>query len=73
MRRTDLPALTAARPGRDGGGCPGQDRDVSRLDDFEVIEERQRLTAALTKLTERCRVLNNEISKRKTLRWMLAP
>ena len=40
-------------------------------DDFEVIEERRRLMAALAALPERYRVLNNEIRK-GTLKWMLA-
>ncbi len=45
--------------------------DISRLDDFEVLAERQRVIAALTALTDRYRQLNCEMNQRKTLRWML--
>jgi hypothetical protein len=47
--------------------------DVSQLDDFEVIEERRRVMAALAALTDQYRQLNQEISRRETLQWMLAP
>jgi hypothetical protein len=42
------------------------------MDDFEVIEERQRVMVALASLTSRYRELNHEINDRETLRWMLA-
>jgi hypothetical protein len=51
----------------------GQSRDASQMDDFEVIEERQRVMTALAALTSRYRQLNQEINRRETLRWMLAP
>ena len=47
-------------------------REVSAMDDFEVIEERQRVMVALASLTSRYRELNHEINDRETLRWMLA-
>ena len=47
--------------------------DVSQFDDFEVIEERRRVMEALATLTDRYRQLNQEISRRETLQWMLAP
>jgi hypothetical protein len=47
--------------------------DISRLDDFEVIAERQQVMAALTALTDKYRRLNDEIAHRETLRWMLQP
>jgi hypothetical protein len=50
---------------------PGH-RDVSRMDDFQVIAERQRIMANLAALTDRYRELNQEINRRDTLRWMLA-
>ena len=51
---------------------PAGHRDVSRMDDFQVIEERQRIMANLAALTDRYRELNNELSRRDTLKWMLA-
>jgi hypothetical protein len=51
---------------------PGQAHEVSGLDDFQVITERQRVMAALAALTERYRALNQELSTRETLRWMVA-
>ena len=45
--------------------------DVSLLDDFEVLAERQRIIAALAALTDKYRRLNSEIAQRETLRWML--
>jgi hypothetical protein len=46
--------------------------DVSRMDDFQVIAERQRVMTALAALTDYYRALNHEISGRDTLKWMLA-
>ena len=51
---------------------PGQSRDESRMDDFEVIAERRHLMATLAALTDRYRALNHEISTRETLKWMQA-
>lgn len=51
---------------------PEQD-EVSRMDDFEVIRERQDVMTALTELTDRYKRLNREMSRRETLRWMAAP
>jgi hypothetical protein len=53
-------------------GHPATPDDVSRMDDFEVIAERQRVMATLAALTDRYRELNHEITTRETLRWMLA-
>jgi hypothetical protein len=47
-------------------------REVTQMDDFEVVEERQRVMAALAGLTERYRALNREMSTRETLQWMVA-
>ena len=47
--------------------------DVGRMDDFQVIAERQRVMAALAALTDKYRALNHEINRRETLKWMLAP
>jgi hypothetical protein len=47
--------------------------EVAEMDDFEVIAERRRVMTALAALTDRYRELNNEISRRETLRWMTAP
>jgi len=51
---------------------PDQD-EVSRMDDFEVISERNNVMAALSELTGRYKRLNDEMSRRETLRWMVAP
>jgi hypothetical protein len=46
--------------------------DVGRMDDFQVIAERQRVMVALTELTDQYRALNQELTRRETLQWMLA-
>jgi hypothetical protein len=46
--------------------------DPSRMDDFQVIAERRRVMANLAALTDQYRALNQEISRRETLKWMLA-
>jgi hypothetical protein len=48
------------------------DNDVTRMDDFQVIEERRRVMANLAALTDRYRELNQELQRRESLRWMLA-
>jgi hypothetical protein len=45
--------------------------DIGQLDDFEVIAERSRVMEALAALTDRYRQLNQEMTRRTTLRWML--
>lgn len=49
------------------------DLDLSGLDDFELIEERRKVQAALVFLTDKYKALNGEMTRRETLRWMLAP
>ena len=51
----------------------GESDDVGQLDDFEVVEERRRVMVALARLTDRYRLLNAEMTKRETLRWMVTP
>jgi hypothetical protein len=46
--------------------------DASRMDDFQVIAERQRVMANLAALTDQYRALNQELNRRETLKWMLA-
>jgi hypothetical protein len=53
------------------GGPPGR-RDVRGMDDFEVVAERRRVMAALAALTDEYRELNQELSRRESLQWMLA-
>jgi hypothetical protein len=55
------------------GEQPAAHHDVSRMDDFQVIAERRQVMATLAALTDRYRQLNQEISRRETLQWMLAP
>ena len=45
--------------------------EVAELDDFQVIAERLRVTNALTVLTDRYRMINQEMNRRETLRWMV--
>jgi hypothetical protein len=45
---------------------------VSGLDDFELIEERKRVMTALVSLTDKYKQLNDEMTRRRTLRWMVA-
>jgi len=49
-----------------------QPLDLSELDDFQVIEERRKVMAALAFLTDKYRDLNDEMTRRETLRWMTA-
>jgi hypothetical protein len=51
--------------------APDQFREVSQLDDFQVIAERFRIMAALATLTDRYRALTHEMNRRETLRWMV--
>ena len=50
-----------------------QPLDLSDMDDFAVIEERRKVMTALAFLTDKYRELNNEMTRRETLRWMLTP
>lgn len=45
--------------------------EVTELDDFQVIAERLRVTNALAVLTDRYRMINQEMNRRETLRWMV--
>lgn len=47
--------------------------EVTNLDDFELIEERQRVMGWLANLTGRYRDLTSEMHRRESLRWMVAP
>ena len=47
-------------------------KGVRQLDDFEVIGERAQLSAAIAALIDRYRELTREMSRRETLRWMVA-
>jgi hypothetical protein len=51
---------------------PADRREVSLMDDFQVVAERRRVMAALAALTDQYRELNQELTKRETLKWMLA-
>jgi hypothetical protein len=43
------------------------------MDDFEVIRERRNVMTALAELTDQYRRLNGEMTRRETLRWIVAP
>ena len=45
--------------------------DTSRMDDFQVLAERQRIMTSLAAHTDQYRALNKEIQRRDTLKWML--
>lgn len=45
--------------------------EPARLDDFQVIAERRRVMQMMAALTDRYRQLNQEMTRRGTLRWML--
>ena len=55
-----------------GRGIQSAGGEYSRLDDFDVIEERRKVMDALAALTDRYRALNQEMTRRETLRWMVA-
>jgi hypothetical protein len=48
-----------------------EDTSVSQLDDFEVIAERVRVTETIAALTDRYRQLNQEMTRREILKWMV--
>lgn len=48
-----------------------EDISVSELDDFQVIAERVRVMRALAALTDRYKRLNEEMTRRVTLAWMV--
>jgi hypothetical protein len=47
--------------------------DFSDKDDFDVIRERQNVMTALAFLTGKYKALNDEMNRRETLKWMVAP
>jgi hypothetical protein len=51
----------------------GSSDDYSQLDDFRVLEERRRVQGWLAEFTDRYKALNDEMGRRDTLRWMVAP
>jgi hypothetical protein len=55
-----------------GRGIQPTGGEYSRLDDFDLIEERRKVMNALAALTDRYRALNREMTRRETLRWMVA-
>jgi hypothetical protein len=49
----------------------GRPEDTGQLDDFQVIAERAQVAQAIAALTDRYRELNQEMTKRGSLQWML--
>jgi hypothetical protein len=45
--------------------------DVTQLDDFQVIAERRQVSETIGTLIDRYSKLNDEMTRRPTLRWML--
>jgi hypothetical protein len=45
--------------------------DAGQLDDFQVIAERAQVASQIAALTDRYRELNQEMTRRGSLRWML--
>jgi hypothetical protein len=50
-----------------------QPLDLSDMDDFEVLAERRKVMTDLAFLADKYKALNDEMTKRETLRWMIAP
>ena len=46
-------------------------REVAELDDFQVIAERHQVSETIAALIDRHGKLNEEMTRRATLRWML--
>jgi hypothetical protein len=44
----------------------------ANLDDFEVLARRQRVMESIAALTLTYKQLNQEMARRKTLRWMVS-
>lgn len=49
----------------------GEDVSASQLDDLQLIAERLQVTQAIGALTTRYKELNQEMTRRETLRWMI--
>jgi hypothetical protein len=45
--------------------------EVAELDDFQVIAERHQVSKTIAALIDRYGKLNEEMTRRVTLRWML--
>jgi hypothetical protein len=45
--------------------------EIAELDDFQVIAERRQVSETIATLIDRYRKLNEEMTRRVTLRWML--
>jgi uncharacterized protein YerC len=45
--------------------------ELAALDDFQVIAERRRVAEILAALTDTYRKINQEMTRRETLRWMV--
>jgi hypothetical protein len=65
------PERPAGRPRQYEWVAGEMGRTVARMDDFEVVEERRRVMAALASLTEQYRALNQAMSTREALKWMV--
>jgi len=48
-----------------------EDMSASQLDDFQLIAERLQVTQAIAALTTRYKELNQEMTRRETLQWMI--
>lgn len=47
--------------------------EFAELDDFQVIAERVRVMDTIAALTDKYRALNQEMTRRETLRWLVTP
>lgn len=45
--------------------------EVAKLDDFQVIAQRRQVSETIATLIDRYTKLNEEMTRRPTLRWML--
>jgi hypothetical protein len=79
-RRNSTPVAAPAGPDGSGTGHlrakgkamdEAHNADFTQLDDFQVIAERRRVTETIATLADRYRKLNEEMTRRATLRWML--
>ncbi len=67
-RRTES---AGGAPEQEGKAMDEASGKLAELDDFQVIAERLRVMDTIAALTDRYRKLNEEMSRRPALSWML--
>jgi hypothetical protein len=62
---------SGASPSSKGKAMDDTSSEVAKLDDFQVIAQRRQVSETIATLIDRYTKLNEEMTRRPTLRWML--